>query len=394
MRPHKRFIGILLVLTLLLMNFIPGVASAQVPGGGGGEAGGTGVTGIIFNLGSVSSQGTVVVDSGNGVEGGTVRIPVRVEDISDLAGYQFEIHYDSSVGIVTDIEQGDFLSGELISNLQEAANGEIVVAAANDEGAGVSGSGTLCTLVFDLVGHNNDFSTVNLHDLRVFNANAEEIQVTFQHGQIEIGIVSSDKQVLSFAFAGLNPVVYGNINGNNISVTVPAGTDLSSLVPTITISDHATVEPASGVAQNFTNPVTYRVTAQDGSRQDYTVSVSVAPAAPVYNVLASFKVGQTANAQILEGGKVLEAQVTVSAQAGAKNQEVLLILALYDGDRTMVNMSYISRMIPAGGSESFHAGFLLPDDVSDYTAKAMVWQGSDLSNTNMVPISNVVQIEG
>jgi len=104
------------------MNFIPGVASAQVPGGGGGEAGGTGVTGIIFNLGSVSSQGTVVVDSGNGVEGGTVRIPVRVEDISDLAGYQFEIHYDSSVGIVTDIEQGDFLSGELISNLQEAAN--------------------------------------------------------------------------------------------------------------------------------------------------------------------------------------------------------------------------------------------------------------------------------
>jgi hypothetical protein len=175
---------------------------------------------------------------------------------------------------------------------------------------------------------------------------------------------------------------------------VPAGTDLSSLVPTITISDHATVEPASGVAQNFTNPVTYRVTAQDGSRQDYTVSVSVAPAAPVYNVLASFKVGQTANAQILEGGKVLEAQVTVSAQAGANNQEVLLILALYDGDRTMVNMSYISRMIPAGGSESFHAGFLLPDDVSDYTAKAMVWQGSDLSNTNMVPISNVVQIEG
>ena len=58
-----------------------------------------------------------------------------------------------------------------------------------------------------------------------------------------------------------SPVVYGNINGNNISVTVPAGTDLSSLVPTITISDHATVEPASGVAQNFTNPVTYRVTA-------------------------------------------------------------------------------------------------------------------------------------
>lgn len=206
--------------------------------------------------------------------------------------------------------------------------------------------------------------------------------------------LSSDKQILSFVFAGLNPAVNGSISGTNISVTVPSGTDLSALVPTITISDHAAVAPASGVARNFTNPVTYRITAQDGSYQDYTVSVSVEPSAPVYNVAASFKVGQIANAQGLEGGKVLEAQVTVSALAGASTQEALLILALYDGDGTMVNMSYISRMIPAGGSESFHAGFLLPGNVSGYTAKAMVWQGSDLSNTNMMPISNVVEIAG
>lgn len=204
--------------------------------------------------------------------------------------------------------------------------------------------------------------------------------------------LSSEKQILSFAFNGLIPPVSGVINGTAINVSVPAGTDISALVPTITISDYSAVEPASGAAQNFANPVTYQVTAQDGSRQNYAVIVSVEPAAPVYNVAASFKVGQIANAQVLEGGKVLDAQVTVSAPAEVVSQEVLLIVALYDEEETMVNMSYMSCLIPAGESESFHAGFLLPDNVVGYSAKALVWQGSDLSNTNMMPISNVVEI--
>lgn len=51
-------------------------------------------------------------------------------------------------------------------------------------------------------------------------------------------------------------------------------TNLSSLTPTITISDGATVSPASGVAQDFTSPVTYTVTAEDGSSVTYQVTVS------------------------------------------------------------------------------------------------------------------------
>ena len=61
-----------------------------------------------------------------------------------------------------------------------------------------------------------------------------------------------------------------------IALSVPYGTDVTALVPAITISG-ASVSPASGVAENFTIPVTYTVTAADGSSQAYTVTVTILP---------------------------------------------------------------------------------------------------------------------
>ena len=88
---------------------------------------------------------------------------------------------------------------------------------------------------------------------------------------------SSDKLINSFAFMGLSPEVDGVIdnNGDTISLTVPVGTDVTNLVPTITFSAGATIYPYSGVAENFTNPIIYTVTAQDGSIEDYTATVTV-----------------------------------------------------------------------------------------------------------------------
>jgi len=86
------------------------------------------------------------------------------------------------------------------------------------------------------------------------------------------------KDILSFKFEGLTPPVTGVINAAEHKVTaeVPFSTDLTALVPTITVSQYATISPASGEAQNFTNPVIYTVTAQDGSTQDWIVTVTKA----------------------------------------------------------------------------------------------------------------------
>ena len=82
--------------------------------------------------------------------------------------------------------------------------------------------------------------------------------------------LSGAKAITRFALGG----VLGTISGAAISVTVPFGTDLTALVPAID-HDGASVSPPSGVARDFTNPVTYAVTAADGSTASYTVIVSV-----------------------------------------------------------------------------------------------------------------------
>ncbi|MEM1483582.1 hypothetical protein V6615_01765 [Oscillospiraceae bacterium PP1C4] len=80
-------------------------------------------------------------------------------------------------------------------------------------------------------------------------------------------------KITSFKYSSLT----ANIDDGNgtISLSVPAGTNVKSLIPTIELSPFATVSPASGVAQNFTNPVVYTVTSQAGNSAIYTVTVTV-----------------------------------------------------------------------------------------------------------------------
>lgn len=87
---------------------------------------------------------------------------------------------------------------------------------------------------------------------------------------------STAKDIYSFRFEGLTPAVNGVINSaaGTVALEVPFGTDLTALVPTIAVSEYASVSPGSGVAQNFTAPANYTVTAQDGSTQVWVVTVT------------------------------------------------------------------------------------------------------------------------
>ncbi|MFA6482268.1 MAG: T9SS type A sorting domain-containing protein, partial [Bacteroidales bacterium] len=72
----------------------------------------------------------------------------------------------------------------------------------------------------------------------------------------------------------------GQIVGTDISVKVKVGTPINALVATFTISDKAsayvgsTLQVSNVTRNDFTNPVIYRVFAEDGSYFDYTVTVT------------------------------------------------------------------------------------------------------------------------
>lgn len=85
---------------------------------------------------------------------------------------------------------------------------------------------------------------------------------------------NSAADILTFAFNSLDPKVTATVDANAKTVVaeVPYGTDVTALKPTITISGES-VSPASDVAQNFTNPVKYTVTAANGDKKEFTVTV-------------------------------------------------------------------------------------------------------------------------
>ena len=128
---------------------------------------------------------------------------------------------------------------------------------------------------------------------------------------------SSEKTITSFKILGNGTV---DEVAKTVAVTVPLNTNLTALVPTISVSPLATVNPLSGVVQNFTNPVLYPVTAEDSSTQNYTVTVSKSSS----STLAPINLGSTINFAILAGaaitstgGGIINGDVGASPIAGS-----------------------------------------------------------------------------
>jgi hypothetical protein len=61
-----------------------------------------------------------------------------------------------------------------------------------------------------------------------------------------------------------------------VAVTVPYGTAVTAMTATASHTG-ASISPDPGTARSYASPVTYTVTAADGSTQNYTVTVTVAP---------------------------------------------------------------------------------------------------------------------
>ncbi len=106
-----------------------------------------------------------------------------------------------------------------------------------------------------------------------------KVKVNFDGKKLS-GSESSEAKILSFTFdksVEANSIVKGEpvMMGSNITFSVGsdvAKEQLKALVPTITVSEKATINPASGVKADFASPVTYQVIAEDGTVSAYVVT--------------------------------------------------------------------------------------------------------------------------
>ena len=119
-------------------------------------------------------------------------------------------------------------------------------------------------------------------------ANPSSYIVTAQDGTkktytvtINFGSPSTACDLLTFAFPGQLDTV---ISGLNVSVTVPATTDVTNLKPTYTASPFAAGLPVSNTARDFTSPQSYTITSQSGgASKTYVVTVTKGAVPSIFN---------------------------------------------------------------------------------------------------------------
>jgi uncharacterized lipoprotein YddW (UPF0748 family) len=111
-------------------------------------------------------------------------------------------------------------------------------------------------------------------------SNPVQYTVTAENGDkriytITISNLSDEKRILSVSYgSALNPIA-GVVSGNNVTITLPFGINISNLSIDATLSAGAIASPAFGTPQNYSSPFVYTITAANGTKTNYTVTVNL-----------------------------------------------------------------------------------------------------------------------
>ncbi len=177
----------------------------------------------------------------------------------------------------------------------------------------------------------------DIDDVSIYNRalNVAEIDSLFN----QISSPNDNADIVSFGFGTPPQTIDAAINTNShtINIEVESGTDLTSLVATFTLSNGATAE-VGGVAQtsgttsnDFSSPVTYTITAEDGtSTLDWVVTVKEAPTLSDETDILTYSFGippQTGNSIINHNSHT----VTIEVENGTDITGLVANFTLSDG---------------------------------------------------------------
>ena len=132
---------------------------------------------------------------------------------------------------------------------------------------------------------------------------------------------ANDTTIATFSFAALTPVVTGTVDNtaHTVALTVPYGTSPTALVSTFSIGTGASAKVGASdqvsatTANDFTAPVNYTITAQDGvTTQTYAVTVTVTHSSPTVTAVSVSSGAQAGGTAITITGTVFVTGATVT----------------------------------------------------------------------------------
>ncbi|MEP5376284.1 MAG: leucine-rich repeat protein, partial [Hyphomicrobiales bacterium] len=124
----------------------------------------------------------------------------------------------------------------------------------------------------------NSFGTRSNVDLLLPNGSGADYEANGWTGfRSTTGLPLIETDILTFELTEQTGGAVINAVDHTVAIEVDYGTDVTNLIPTITLSEGASISLESGASRDFTSAVSYTVTAEDGTEQDWTVTVSIAP---------------------------------------------------------------------------------------------------------------------
>lgn len=122
-------------------------------------------------------------------------------------------------------------------------------------------------------------TTTNFTNAVSITVTAED-EITAQNWIVTVTIeeeaLNTETDILSFLLAEQTGTAVINSTDHTVAIEVAFGTDVTALSPTLTLSEGATSDPASGIAADFSSALTYTVTAEDETTtQDWLVTVTL-----------------------------------------------------------------------------------------------------------------------
>ena len=226
---------------------------------------GTDSPALNLNTGANTIQIVVLAQDGSTTRTYTITVTRSASSASDLTAFSFDELTPPVAGVISGtnisltVPYGTNVA-ELVATFTNSAASTVTVGGATQT-SGVT---------------SNDFTSAILYRVTAEDGSANKVYT------VTVSVAANtSKDLTSFGFAGLTPPVAGAVSGTNISLTVPYGTNVAELVATFgstgaSVTVGTDVQVSGTTPNDYTSPVVYTVTAQDGSTKDYTVTVSVA----------------------------------------------------------------------------------------------------------------------
>ncbi len=140
---------------------------------------------VLLFLTSFASASSVIVSvtDASGGSGATVGVPINLEDASNVGSMDIRMSYDTGVLHPIGVDNGE-LSKNAYLESNTASNGEVVIALA--DASGISGSGQIALVSFEVVGDTGSSSPLILEEVSVHDIERVEVITTTEDGTFSV----------------------------------------------------------------------------------------------------------------------------------------------------------------------------------------------------------------